>query len=149
MDSPSSDHPGRPLVVLLDDEPRILASLVRLFRTEPLEALATECPDEALEWIRTREVRMVIADYRMPEIDGVRFLEGVRDLSPQVVRLMITGYPDESMVVDCRKRGLLEVIPKPWNNDQLKKLVLHRLSGRRSESPSVCLGAREPSPTAP
>lgn len=63
----------------------------------------------------------------MPALDGIRFLEAVREIAPSVVRFLITGYPGESLVLKCLERGLLEVIPKPWDNDRLKKMILGRL----------------------
>jgi DNA-binding NtrC family response regulator len=149
MDSSRSRPAGRHLVVLLDDEPRILASLARLLRNDPLELLATEAPDEALEWIRTRGVSLVIADYRMPAMDGIRFLESVREITPSVIRFMITGYPGESLVLKCLERGLLEVIPKPWDNDQLRGMILDRLREVDSRKHPHPLSNREASPASP
>ena len=147
----SRPRPGNPvkrhLVVLLDDEPRILSSLVRLLRNDPLEILATEAPARALEWIRTREVSLVIADYRMPAMDGIRFLEAVREVAPSVIRFMITGYPGESLVLKCLERGLLEVIPKPWINDQLRGMILGRLGEIDPKGPPTPLRNRAASPS--
>jgi DNA-binding NtrC family response regulator len=136
-------------VVLLDDEPRILASIGRLFRNDPVELLATDSPEAALEWVRTREVSLVMADYRMPSMDGIRFLEAVREIAPSVVRLMITGYPGESLVLRCQERGLLNVIPKPWNNERLRDLVLGRLREIGAQKAPAPRSTREASPLSP
>jgi DNA-binding NtrC family response regulator len=149
MDSSRPPPPRRHLVVLLDDEPRILSSLARLLRNDPLELLTTDAPGKALEWIRTREVSLVIADYRMPAMDGIRFLEAVREIAPSVVRFMITGYPGESLVLKCLERGLLEVIPKPWDNDRIRGMILDRLRGLDTKDPSTPARNREASPASP
>jgi response regulator RpfG family c-di-GMP phosphodiesterase len=126
------------MVVCLDDEPRILSSLVRLLRDEPLELLATDQPDRALSWILSREVRVVMADYRMPTIDGITFLEMVQGISPSSVRLLLTGYPGESVILKSRNQGLLTIIAKPWDNNQLRRMIREILFGaRRSDLPGA------------
>jgi response regulator RpfG family c-di-GMP phosphodiesterase len=149
MDSVRSQPPRRPLVVLLDDEPRILSSLTRLLRNDPLELLTTESPGQALEWIRTRPVRLVIADYRMPALDGIRFLEAVREIAPSVIRFMLTGYPGESLILKCLERGLLELIPKPWDNAELRRRLLARLGESGATKPPVPARNRLASPASP
>lgn len=134
---------ARPLMVILDDEPRILSSLARLLRHDPLELLTTEDPNLALEWIRTREVTLVMADYRMPVLDGILFLEAVREISPSTFRFLITGYPGESVVLKCLKEGLLELIAKPWDNDRLRRSILQRLGEAEARAAK---GAGPPSP---
>jgi two-component system NtrC family sensor kinase len=126
------------VVVFLDDEPRILSSLVRLLRDEPLELLTTDQPEQALSWIRSRPVRIVIADYRMPLIDGIHFLEMVEGISPSSVRLLLTGYPGDSVILKCRNQGLLTIIAKPWDNDQLRRMIREILFGaQRSDLPGA------------
>ena len=70
------------VVVCIDDEPAILASLRRLFRNEPFELLTTEKPDEAMTWVIEKRARVVIADQRMPSMTGLQLLEMVRACSP-------------------------------------------------------------------
>jgi DNA-binding NtrC family response regulator len=137
---PARERPAasKPVVVLLDDEPRILSSLGRLLRSEPLELLATDQPERALEWLRTRSVRRGIADYRMPTTDGVRFLEEVRQLSPSTNRILLTGHPGDSVLMSSLDRGLLEIVAKPWDNDRFKALVRTRLfAAQRADAPGT------------
>jgi len=138
---PPTPEVAKPVVVFLDDEPRILSSLARLLRNEPIELLTTDRPEQALEWIRSRPVRIVIADYRMPEMDGVCFLEAVQRISPSSTRLLLTGYPGESLILKSLDRGLLEMIAKPWDNDQLKQVIRRHLPGvpqpQRSGAPQA------------
>jgi CheY-like chemotaxis protein len=65
----------KPLLVCVDDDPEILRSLRRVFRSEPWEVLTTEHPAEVLQWICDRKVDLIIADQRMPDMNGSDLLE--------------------------------------------------------------------------
>lgn len=116
-----------PLVVCVDDEPHILAALSRLLRGEPFELRTTADPDEALGWVRTEEVALFLADYRMPGLSGTTLLQLVKAASPKTGRILLTGYPGESIVVAARGIGLMDLVGKPWDDDGLKSMIRLRL----------------------
>lgn len=112
------------VVVCIDDEPAILASLRRLFRNEPCTLLTTEKPDEAMTWVLQKRARVLIADQRMPSMTGLQLLEMVRACSPETVRVMLTGQSDLTGIM---KRHAIEAIEhlvrKPWDPEELKTVV--------------------------
>src|SRR5262245_24459452 len=95
------------VVVCIDDEPAVLASLRRLFRNEPCLFLTTEKPDEAMAWVLEKKARVVIADQRMPSMTGLQLLEMVRACSPETARIMLTGQSDLTAIM---KRKTLEAV---------------------------------------
>src|SRR5438093_38367 len=82
-----------PLVVVVDDEPWVLSSLRRLLRAEPYTLETTTETEEALEWVRTRKVSLILADYRMPGLCGTSVLQLVKASSPHTIRILLTDYP--------------------------------------------------------
>lgn len=124
--------PDRETVVFVDDEAAVLASVRRLLRSEPYDLLATAGADEALGWVRSRDVGLVISDYRMPGLDGMELLERVREASPGVQRILLTGYPGESVALRSLKDGGLILLSKPWDNGALIRIIRERLRLRRS-----------------
>jgi response regulator RpfG family c-di-GMP phosphodiesterase len=123
----------RPLVVCVDDEPQVLQSLQRVFRCEPCDLLLTEHPRQVVEWMRDRSVDLVLADQRMPEMDGLSLLRAVRDSSPGTACVLSSGFPEMALMM---AEGVLRVeglISKPWDNNLLKQLVRNLLE-RRSAS---------------
>lgn len=113
-----------PTVLCLDDEPSILRSLVRAFRTEPVRMLTTSDAAEALAILRREPVRLILTDYRMPAMSGVQFLEQAREIAPDVFRILLTGYADLGAVSNAINQGhIYKVIYKPWNDDDLKLAV--------------------------
>ena len=130
--SPEASAPavGHPLVVCVDDEPQILHALTRLLRKAPIELRTTADPEEALEWTRTGEVAVMIADYRMPLMSGTSLLQLVKAASPATRRVMLTGCPADLMVVSADEVGLMDLVGKPWDDEAFKRMILDRL-GRR------------------
>jgi len=104
---------ARPLVVCVDAEPEILAALFRLLRAEPYEFRATADPEEALDWVRTWEVSVLVADYRMPLMSGTTLLLLAKTFSPRTARMLLTGYPGETLVITAGEAGLLHLLGKP------------------------------------
>lgn len=113
----------RPIVVLVDDEPAVLDSLKRLLRAEPYALLTTERPDQALEWVRRMNVRLVISDQRMPDMLGTELLDQVARSSPETRRVILTGYPGNTLKVQSLLSGIQDLIYKPWDDAALKQRI--------------------------
>jgi response regulator RpfG family c-di-GMP phosphodiesterase len=129
-DATSRGTASRPLVVCVDDEAPILQSLTRLLRAEPYDFLTTTNPEEGLDWVRSREIAVFVADYRMPQMSGTTLLQLVKSSSPATVRMLLTGYPGETLILAAREAGLLHLVGKPWDDAALKTKIreLLRLS---------------------
>jgi CheY-like chemotaxis protein len=132
----SSLGSGRPLVVCVDDEPEILRALARLVRSEPYEFWSTCDPEEALDWARTRDVALFIADYRMPQMSGTTLLQIVKASSPGTSRLLLTGYPGETLVLAAKEAGLLHLVGKPWDDEALRRTFRKLLASQEQEGAS-------------
>ncbi|HLY09268.1 MAG TPA: response regulator [Planctomycetota bacterium] len=119
------------LVVCVDDDAAVLSALTRLLRAEPYEFVPTDSPEKALDLVRTRDVSLFIADYRMPEMSGTGLLQLVKSSSPTTVRLLLTGYPRATWVLQAQERELMHVVfGKPWDNEDLKQTIVKRLHER-------------------
>jgi DNA-binding NtrC family response regulator len=122
-------------VVFVDDEDAVLASVRRLLRGEPYDLLATTSVEEAIRWVSSRDVGVVVSDYRMPGVDGMELLERVREASPRTGRVLLTGYPGESVALRSLKQADLLLLSKPWDNAELIRVIRERLERRRAKVP--------------
>ena len=131
VDTPASscgtrnDRPStKPPLLIVDDEPEVLASLRSLFRRQ-YKVLTAERADQALDILRLgTEVHVIITDQRMPGMTGVELLARVREEFPDVIRLMMTGYADVNSVVNAVNEGnVYRYIGKPWDPDELTAVV--------------------------
>lgn len=111
-------------ILIIDDEAGILGAVNRTLRREDLTLFTTSSPDEALERISAEKFAVAISDQRMPEIEGSRFLEKVRELSPDTIRIILTGHADIESAVDAINRGsVFRFLTKPWVDDELCSVV--------------------------
>jgi response regulator RpfG family c-di-GMP phosphodiesterase len=123
-----------PTMLCVDDEPNILSSLRRLFRPLGYRILTAESGAAGLALLETESVDLVISDMRMPEMDGAAFLEQVRRLRPECVRMLLTGYSDISSILAAINRGeIYRYITKPWDDNDIVLVVRHALERRALE----------------
>jgi len=110
-------------VLIVDDQQEILNSLKRIFRNTYTIFTSTK-PGEALEILKQEEIAVILADQRMPEMDGVAFLSKALDLQPDAIRIMVTGYADiEASINAVNKAQVYQYISKPFEPDELKLIV--------------------------
>jgi len=111
-------------LLLVDDEPNILNSLSRLLRREGYTILTAASPFEAFDLLAKHPTQVVISDQRMPEMSGTEFLSRVRQLYPDTVRLVLTGYTDLESVTGAINQGAIyKFLTKPWDDDQLREQI--------------------------
>jgi len=70
-----------------------------------------------------------VADYRMPHMSGTTLLQIAKATSPRTVRMMLTGYPGETLVISAGEAGLMHLVGKPWNDEALKQKIQDLLAG--------------------
>ena len=108
-------------VVIVDDEEMVLTSLSSFLNLETDYSIKTfTSGKEALKYIENNNTDLVISDYLMPEMDGIQFLAKVRELKPEVPRIILTGYADkENAIKAINDVGLFQYIEKPWDNEDI------------------------------
>jgi response regulator RpfG family c-di-GMP phosphodiesterase len=117
-----------PLILLVDDEPNILSALCRLFRNENFMIMVAESGAAGLEIMAQHPVDLVISDMRMPGMSGAQFLEKVRLLWPDTVRLLLSGHADIAAILDAINRGeIYRYIMKPWDDHDIVLTVRQAL----------------------
>lgn len=122
---------GVATLLCVDDEANILSSLKRLFRPHGYHVLTATSGEQGLAVLSEAEIDLVISDMRMPEMDGARFLEQVRQRWPDTMRILLTGYSDISSTIAAINRGeIYRYLSKPWVDDDVILLVKQALELR-------------------
>jgi putative two-component system response regulator len=122
----SADLAQDKVLLIVDDDPKVVKSIVRSLHGEKIEIATANSGREAMDIIRTNRVGVVLSDQKMPEMDGVSFLSQVRAHDPLIVRLLLTGYASIDNAMDAIKRSqIFAYLTKPWEPDELKG-TLHR-----------------------
>ena len=113
----------KPSVLLVDDESRVIRTLKILLRTQ-FEIFTATRGREALEILQKRVIHVLVSDQRMPEMSGVQLLARVKEISPNTMRIMLTGYSDTDAIVASINQGeVFRFINKPWRNQEMKETV--------------------------
>src|SRR3990172_2437270 len=88
--------------------------------------------NDALRYIESNGANVVISDYLMPEMDGMRFLKHVKELKPEIPRIILTGYADkENAIKGINEVGLYQYLEKPWDNSDLLIILRNALERQR------------------
>jgi DNA-binding response OmpR family regulator len=116
-----------PCVLLVDDDPQTLAALGRVFRDEPYQVLRTGDPWQALEWLKSKDIHLLITDEYMPGLLGTDLLGAVRFLSPTTATILLTGYPKPAVAYRGFQQRMDLLMPKPWEDQPLRDAALRLL----------------------
>ncbi|WP_423147107.1 response regulator [Rubrolithibacter danxiaensis] len=110
-------------IIYVDDEENNLISFKATFRLKYNITTALSA-DEAIKIIKTKPVEIIITDQRMPNMTGVEFLEKVLEISPDPMRILLTGYADMNAVIDAVNKGkIFHYLAKPWNEEELDMTI--------------------------
>jgi len=119
----AATRPERTLL-LLDDEENVLRSLVRLFRRDGYQILTANSVREAFDLLASNAVQVIVSDQRMPDMSGTEFLGRVRDLYPDTIRMVLSGYTDVATITEAINRGAIyRFLTKPWNDEELREHI--------------------------
>lgn len=113
-------------ILLVDDEVNITKALRRLLMAyDQYDVHTANSGQEAVEILKEEpEVGVVISDQRMPGMTGVEFLGRARELVPDGVRILLTGYADiEASIGAINQGAVFRYLTKPWNDEELLEVV--------------------------
>ncbi|MDN4057748.1 EAL domain-containing protein [Massilia sp. YIM B02769] len=123
-DMPAADDSNVQTILVVDDEPDTLSALHRLFRRDNYRVLTASSPAEAFEALALYRVQVVMCDQRMPVMSGTEFLSKVKEMYPDTMRIILSGYTGVNVVLDSINRGsIYKFYTKPWNDAELRDNV--------------------------
>ena len=111
-------------ILFVDDEEYILEIASQIFMESGIEILTARNAAEALDVVRTHEIAVLVSDNHMPGMRGIDLLSRVKALSPETVKILMTGFADLETALEAINRvEVFRFIVKPWENTQLVGLV--------------------------
>lgn len=111
-------------LLILDDEPLVIAALKRALHKEDYDVISAFSVGEAFEHLAQHRIDVVLADLTLPDSDGIEFLNKVRRMYPEVIRLVLTARRDFEAATDAINRGSVHrFLTKPWENDELRDVL--------------------------
>jgi len=112
-------------VLAVDDEENILRAIQRLLMDEEMELHTATSGEAGLAILKELgDIGLIISDQRMPGMNGAEFLGRSRELVPDALRILLTGYSDVTATIDAiNKGGAYRYITKPWNDEELVQTI--------------------------
>jgi CheY-like chemotaxis protein len=113
-------------VLLVDDHPGILAVLTKILTKAGHRPVTASNGREALKRLTDGDFDLIITDINMPDMDGIELILALKESSGRVPIIAVSGggiMPAESLLHDASAFGAVDVIPKPFRNEDLLRLV--------------------------
>jgi len=108
-------------ILIVDDEPMVTKTLKMLLGLEGYKDIyAFNAPLDALEFLKSESVDLIVSDFIMPKMNGLEFLSAAKELHPNCTQILLTGYADkENAIKAINELGIFKYIEKPWQNNDL------------------------------
>lgn len=122
--------PAKPRILVADDEPGF-RKLISYELSGTYEVLTAGDGEEAVRQVKAGGVDVVVSDMSMPKLGGLDALSAIKAIDPGVEVIIVTGYATLETAVDGMKRGAYDFISKPFQLDDLTRMVARALEKRR------------------
>ena len=111
-------------LLLLDDEENILRALTRVLRRDGYQIITATCAQDAFVLLAKHDVQVILSDQRMPEMSGTEFFSRVKNLYPETIRIVLSGYTDLKSVTESINQGAIyKFLTKPWDDEQIRDTI--------------------------
>lgn len=115
-----------PSILVIDDQEGIRKSFSAVLEKEGYEVDAVATGQEAIKRTKSRFYNLALVDLRLPDMDGIELLTKMRETTPKMVKIIITGYPSIKNAIAAVNRGADGYIVKPFTmKDALKMIKEH------------------------
>jgi two-component system NtrC family response regulator len=115
-------------ILIVDDEINYPLVLSAVLEEEGFETLTANSGQEALEIFENSDIDLILADMKMPEMNGVELLERIKAQDPDLPVIMMTAYGTVEKAVEAMQKGAFSYILKPFENKRLNLYVTKALA---------------------
>ncbi|MBI2174538.1 MAG: sigma-54-dependent Fis family transcriptional regulator [Candidatus Omnitrophica bacterium] len=115
-------------ILVVDDDPLIRGSLYEMLRARHYEVEMASDGAEAMGQLERRPFHLVIADWKMPQVDGMNLLGHIKNRYPQVSVILITGFGNISCAVNAIRQGAFDYLTKPIQPEELESVIQRALN---------------------
>ena len=117
---------NKTVIAFIDDQPEIVSSLKRIYRNDRKthQIFTTVNQQELLDFVKNNRVHVVVSDMQMPGMSGSELLKEVRRISPNTIRILLTGFAEKQNILKCiNDAQAFRFVTKPWDNENLKTII--------------------------
>jgi len=130
---------AQPRILLVDDEESMIRFLSIMLAKEGYEIRAVSSGKAALRELQSWKADLVISDIRMPEMDGIQLLTGIKAIDASIPVILLTAYASQETAIEAVNKGAFHYLIKQARNDEIKMVVRNALAMREVRSENVQL----------
>ncbi len=118
---------GHATILVVDDQESIRKTLTAILEEEGYAVDTAENAKEAIEKSNTQFYNLALVDIRLPDMEGTKLLAAMRETTPKMVKIVVTGYPSLQNAVEAVNKGADAYVFKPVNIEKLLKTIKEHL----------------------
>jgi len=115
-------------LLLIDDDEWIRDALKLFFESEGCHIVALETAEEGLAFVKDRKFDLIIADYRLPGMDGLEFIRQLPANQARALMILITAYGSRDVISEAHRIGVHDCISKPFTSEAIEASLEHLIS---------------------
>jgi signal transduction histidine kinase len=119
------------IILIIDDEEAMRDSCSMILTKDGFRAETAENGRIGLEKAREFNPALALIDLKMPGLSGLEVLDKIKDIDPQIIPIVITGYATVESAVEAMKKGAYDFLPKPFTPDELRIIIGRALERRK------------------
>jgi DNA-binding NtrC family response regulator len=132
-----SEDLGRPRILIMEDEPSLAEGLKMVLSEQGYRVSLADTGIRALGSLTGKNYDLMVADLRLPDMDGMEVLRLIKETKPETEVIVITGYASVVSAVESMKLGALDYLPKPFTEDEFKAAVAKAVKVKKEALPEV------------
>jgi DNA-binding response OmpR family regulator len=118
-------------ILVIDDDATVRRSLEVALKNNGYDVEVAENGQEAVKKSKAKLYNLALVDLRLPDMDGIELLTGMREVAPKMVKIIITGYPSQENAIEAVNRGADGYLVKPYTMEELLRKIKEQLQKQR------------------
>jgi len=119
-------------ILIVENDPDMVTLLSMLIREKtPYKTEVTNNPLEAIEMVKKDGFSVVIAEMKMPVLDGIEFLEAVKHIAEDIPVIILSAYGDVESALEAMRKGAFDYMTKPFRKEQILFAIENALDSVR------------------
>jgi two-component system response regulator HydG len=120
-------------ILIVDDDEMILESLVSILENEGYITYTAKTGQEALDQINSSYFNVLLIDIKLPDMTGIDLLSKIKDATPRMKKLILTGYPDTPSAIEAVNKKANAYLIKPFDPEDLLDLIAENIRHQKEE----------------
>jgi len=121
-------------ILVIDDDESVRTTAAAILEVEGYEVDTAENGKEAIEKSNTDLYRVALIDFRLPDMDGTELLTALRETTPKMAKIMVTGYPTVQNAIECVNKHADAYFVKPVDYEKLLNTIRELIQKQEKET---------------